>query len=404
MRKKSNFSLFGSFCIFTITAINQVMYFLFPICACLLFIMSCSKTEYKMERHISEIVKIDPSQEDVPLQENNYVIDSIRALHLPENVEYVSVDKFIVQNNRIYIMDSEVNKTVFVFDNNGNYLYKLGERGRAKHEYIYGPTDFFVDKMENVHVFDKTGQKVLAFDKRGKIFRAVNTHAFFPVSFGITSNNRYAYCMEGGEEEEPSMLMCDWDFSDTKAVLPNAGHFVLVPNPNTFFLNDDLLSYIPLLSDSVLVYRDDTLEKVVRFDFGRKFLRNEIPEAAYDIRTNIKGYKGVLALYSYQETDNLILLEYLYKDTVCRWLFNKNTKQSFSSYNLFEGANPATMYYLRGKQMIGLVRQDVMEDYRKVALKKDKYYLKHLERTPQPIRDVMDEKVKAPLVIYFSIK
>lgn len=371
---------------------------------CLSLLSSCiGKTQQiEMDRHESVVVNIDPSEDTGLLAADQYTIDSIVSLDMPEKAKGIIVDRFEVKGGRIYIMDSYVNKTVFVFNSKGEYLHKLGERGRARYEYADAPTDFFVDKFANVYVFDKAGQKVLVFDRKGRLLNSTSSHRCWATSFGLTSNNRYAFCInEMGDYG--SLMFSDWNHGNERIVLPSHRRSVYVPTKITFFSNGDRLSHVPILSDSVLVFQEDSLVKTVRFKFKCGFLKDDMPEVTSDLKKSekIKDYKGAGPILSYQETDYQILLEYVHHGLVNRWLYNKTTGQVVNNFNMFEGISPAMSYILKDKQMIGLVQDDILEVYSE--LKDNPEYLSHLAISPSQIQQIMAGEIKLPLIIFYNI-
>ena len=375
------------------------------ICVTAALLLSCIEkgTEYEMDRHESVVINIDPSEETGLVTADQYTIDSIVSLDIPEKAKDIIVERFEVAGGRIYIMDSYVNKTIFVFNSKGEYLYKLGERGRAIYEYTDAPTDFFVDKFNNVYVFDQAGQKVMVFDRKGRLLNSTSASRYWAMSFGLASNNRYAYS-KNGKGDYGALVFSDWNHANERNVLPCHDRLLFEPTKVSFFRNGDRLSHIPVLSDSVLVFREDSLIKTVKFKFKGGFLKDDIPEVTSDLKKTkeIKDYKGVISLYSYQETDNLILLEYLYQKTVNRWLYNKATGQVVNNFNMFEGTNPSMSYILKDKQMIGLVQDDILERYSE--LKDDPAYQAHLSKSPSQIQQIMAGEVKLPLIIFYSLK
>lgn len=118
----------------------------FTICSVFLLIIFCEACssaveEDALDSHEDVFIKIDPERQTNPLNNSQYSIDSVRSLSMPAN-KIFQISKLIVKDNRIYILDSEIARTIFVFDTTGRYLYKLGERGRALSEYIGRPVDF----------------------------------------------------------------------------------------------------------------------------------------------------------------------------------------------------------------------------------------------------------------------
>lgn len=362
----------------------------------------------------SIVFEINPESPSNFINSSQYTVDSVCSLHLPDSFIAHSATKIIVNKDIIYIMDSEIARTIFVFDCYGNFLYKIGERGRARDEYIGGPSDFFVDKKNDVHVYDKNGEKILVFHK-GQVVRMIDTRSIFPHSFGLTSNGRYIYCMNhiGSDNANNSTLMiCDFGYTNKKVLLPSKKKpYYCNPSNQTFFSNGNRLSHIPLLSDSVLVFQKDTLEKVVKFDFNGKFLINEEPDfaiitkdnEALDIAKKMANYKGVVSLESYQETDSLILLQYVHQRYIRNWLYNKRTKKTINSECLFEGVVPFTYYFLRGNQIIAYVNEENAKMLRDIY-QTNKDRKDELEKSSRQIRDLLEGKIDAPALFYITIK
>ncbi len=370
-------------------------------------VSSCNQAEdIPLDEHQSVYYKIDPSHQSNPLSLAEYNVDSVCSLSFSQTKNEPEISKILVKNNRIYIMDSRINRTVFVFDNTGKYLFKVGERGRAKHEYPNAPTDFFVDNMNNIHVFDQVGQKVISFNKYGKVFRVVVTGGHFPHSFGLTSDNRYAYCRsdKSTDGKQPALMFCDWNSENPKKVLPMNESCVYRPSDRTFFSNEKLLSHIPILSDSVLVFQNDSLEKVVHFDFGGHFLKKEHPEylTSLEAAAAVGKYSGVWSLLEYQETKDLAYLEYIYQSNGRRWLYNKHTKKAITSTGLFDGVYPFSKYFLRDNQIITLVDQNTVNELKEFIDNPE--FKSNLSKSAPEVRAIFEGKIKVPAIFYISLK
>lgn len=91
---------------------------------------------------------------------NQYIIPKILSLKGSEGMILPQYDKIVFQNGKIYVMDKEITKNVVVFDSLGNYLYKVGEVGRALNELYRQPTNFEVNSQSgNIYLFDSEGRK-----------------------------------------------------------------------------------------------------------------------------------------------------------------------------------------------------------------------------------------------------
>lgn len=381
------------------------------ICVSLLvtLLYSCSDTQIcELGSHTSITIKIDPENMTKSLEVGDYSIDSVCSLAMPNNVKYYSETKFIVKNNRIYVMDSDYNHTIYVFDISGAFMFKLGERGRAAYEYIGGPIDFFVDEKNDVFVFDKVGQKVLTFSRKGDIYSVVQTQDIFPYSFGLTYKNRYMYCKsdqsDNSEYENVSLLVTDYNHDNLKKLLPFEKSYVFRPCTRNFFRNGMRLSHIPILSDSVIVFKRDTVEKVVHFDFNGNFLAQKSPELVSQNSSikEISSFAGVHSLKSYQETDSLVLLEYIYNTNIHYWLYNKNTKSICSTDILFDGVYPYSDFILEDNQLIAFIDTETVNILRKYRERED--FKENLKKSPNQIEDIINGDIPTPAIVYISLK
>lgn len=370
---------------------------------------SCSEPEENsLGTYESVTYKIDLEHNTKGLSPSQYTIDSVCSLSVPDSMGIFEISKFIVKEGRIYAMDSEITRRLLVFDTNGNYLFRLGDRGRAQFEYVGGPKDFFVDELDEIHVFDPIGLKIVVFRKDGTIDRIVRVNHTYPYSIGVLTYKRNLYCLYNTKvnADKPNIALLARDHSgENRQELLYMDHDdYFSSSVQNFFKNGDRLSHIPIMSDSVLVFNKDSLEKVVRFDFGGKFLLKEHPELVtiQGRQNEISQYNGVWELSKYQETDSLILLEYTYNRKSMFWLYNKQTKQIFNSNQMLNGLCPFYDFYLRDNQIISIVQKEMVDFYKKKL--DDEEFKKQLAKAPSQIRDIIEGKIPTPAIFFITIK
>ena len=389
--------------------------------SCVLFQISCSispnnnNDECNLGDYESVTFHIDPSDITSPLEIGQYQVDSVRSLITPDSLGVFEATKFFVNNEKIYILDTKVAKTILVFDISGKYMYKLGERGRAKNEYIDAPRDFFVAKNGDVHVFDVYGQKILIFDNNGKFTKKIDTPGVH--SFGLTSNGKYVYFLDKmdmpDQDSEPSLMIYESETDRKKPLIPSK-HFQCYYQPNfrTFFYNDARLSHIPLLSDSVIVFNNDITEKVVRFNFECGFLPKDKPEyvrfASDGSRPSnfgafVKDYHGVLSMMDYQETDSLVLMDYNYMFRRRSWLYDKRTQKAVHGNKIFSGYCASYNYFLKGNQVIAYVAKENVEALNEY-INGEEFDEKDFNKSSAQVRALKSGKISVPALFYISIK
>ena len=376
-------------------------------------ILSCSSTPSNTQigEHKTERYSINPEVTTAGLKCTRYSMDSICSLSIPDDIVEIGIDKISVANGRIYILDTYITKKLYAFDYEGNLETVIGERGGSKGEFIGKPDDFFVDTGNKLHVFDKLGHKINIFNPDGSVDKVIETSEFYPQSVGLTSNDRYMMYFTVGHKSESnvkdassSLLLFDQEGKDYKSLMSSGEDFFCSISTHTFFQDCERLSFIPCFSDSVIVFKNDTVEKVVLFDFGEKTLCKEMPEAIIQDESHsfMENYQGVLGLNRYQETNSLIYLEYIYQNCGLCWLYDKRTGQVVNGNNLFEGINPYTYYCLDGNQIVAYVDKKTVNNFKQYY--HNKAFQDNLDKSPKQMRDILEGKIKLPALLFITIK
>lgn len=376
-------------------------------------IVSCSSSENQQGAWKKETYHINPTNDTTRLQLSHYNVDSICPLNFPDKECEIGATKIFIQNDRIYFLDSEISKALYLFDFDGNLIKKIGERGKAGYEFLGKPDDFFVDSNNKLHVYDKLGQKVIVFNDDGSLYKVAEMRNYSPHSIGLTGNGKYVMYynyeftdMNLAKDLPPSLLVFDHDFKCYKQLvsLESSKASRCQISDRSFFQTDSRLSHIPAFSDSVIVFRNDTLEKVILFDFEGNVLSRNNPELLeqQEDYSFLSNYQGVLGLNRYEEDSSLVYLDYIYNNQERHWLYNKNTKHMVNGAVFFEGINPYSYYFLHNNQVVAFVCEETVNGFRKF-LDKEEFQI-NLKKSPRQIKDLMEDKTKAPALFFFTIQ
>jgi hypothetical protein len=390
---------------------KSVAYALAGFCLISLFFSCNSTSKNQIGEHKIERYSINPEATTLGIKNSQYSVDSICSLSLPDDIAEIGVDKISVVNGCVYILDTYITKKLYIFDSNGNLKTVIGERGNAKGEFAGKPDEFFVDSNNKLHVFDEIGHRINVFKPDGSIDHVIKTSEFFPQSFGLTSNDRYMMYFTVGHKGEntanetpAALLLLDQNCKKYKDLMSSEGDSFCNISNHTFFQDCGRLSFIPSFSDSVIVFKNDTVEKVVSFDFGGRVLCKEMPEARIQDEGHsfMENYQGMLGLSRYQETNSLIYLEYIYKECGLYWLYNKNNGQTAYGNNLFEGVNPYSYFCLNENQIIAYVDDKIVNDFKQYY--HNKAFQDNLNKSPKQMKDIMEGKIKVPALFFITIK
>jgi hypothetical protein len=130
----------------------------------------CSCGTKKQKRHDNEIdvqmidlFGLDTLKQDLlPIEECNYI-----TLETNKECLIGKISQIYLNDDKIFVFDYKYSKSLFVFDMNGNFLYKVGREGKGPSEYLV-VNNFDVDNLGNIYLHDQRGRKVLKFSKNGQ--------------------------------------------------------------------------------------------------------------------------------------------------------------------------------------------------------------------------------------------
>ena len=349
---------------------------------------------YKTETFVVD----DPEYQTQPLSKDQYSIDQVCSLSLPENIKiFGDVDLPIVKNNRIYIRSTDMGDGVRVlaFDTKGHFLYQTEKTFDGK------KNSFFVDNEGRIHVFDSWNPKVYVFDRKGKLSKTERA-PFDPYAFGMTENGRYLFAYS---ENACGSALNIYDKNNIlqKKLIPFGQKYVWGATCS-FSQNGNRLSHAPFFSDSVLVFRNDTLEKVVRVDFKGQYIMDKNPEAVtnQEKTKELNFSKDIKGISKYQETDSLICFGFDLFPHGPKRLIRKSTKETLSGWDFFEGFAPFDRFYLLGNQLVAIVDELYVETINSSS-KDDAWMDKYNKSAPQ-VQALIDGKIKTPAVFFISLK
>ena len=116
-------------------------------------------------------------------------IDTKKLLDMIQSIDYIKLDssepmgpinKMVVTNDKIFIMDSFAAQQIFVFDKTGKLLYRIKNKGRGPKEYI-SIWDMQVDTIRNeILVNDALARSYLYYSTDdGTFLRRGNSELLF---------------------------------------------------------------------------------------------------------------------------------------------------------------------------------------------------------------------------------
>ncbi|WP_456087815.1 6-bladed beta-propeller [Parabacteroides sp.] len=154
------------------------------------FILSCSADKSSVEQD-ETIEIIDCKDEYISLADSL----SIQFIPLETTEECLigSISDIQIKNNLIYILEGKKSEDLFIFDMNGKFITKVGEKGNGPEQYVK-ISSFDIDSVNNqILISDKHRGRILFFDLKTYRFNyAINTD-FYYTDFISMSNRQILF-------------------------------------------------------------------------------------------------------------------------------------------------------------------------------------------------------------------
>lgn len=275
-------------------------------CVPLLFLFSCND---KAGVEINSLVlNIDIPSENSPAMKDIIYI----PLEINDNCLIGNIDKIIYRAEQFYIFDRN-SKTVFVFNDKGEFLYNIQKIGNGPGEYI-DPTDMDVDELGNVYIADNPTQKIIKYIS-GNVnqFETIDIGKYF-LDFVIADSNLIYLgdlvkdgCMnirlaKFEKESKKLSLIHKCEFESKKVIPKFSQHY--------FFRSGGQIHYYKRFSPYIYSIKNGLVEKVIKLR-SDQFPSDELVESwskNADIHQMQADKIHIKDISAYYETKNSIFI------------------------------------------------------------------------------------------------
>lgn len=224
---------------------------------------SCIEKKEKVSDISCEVIKLDYNEKnDIFLP-----IDTVSFIKIEDNYDNPihAIYGINVHNDTIYIFDKRL-KRLLSYDKQGRFLYKFGELGNSKSEYI-GLNAFDVDN-KYVYLNDRAKKKMLLFTHNGTFVKSTTTK-FRIKSFKALHNGNMLISIVK-DESMIKLCLVDSVFNIKKTFATfNQNDKDDLSNYNLFQKHNNMITYNDDLSDSIIIFnKNGEIEKSYYVDFG----------------------------------------------------------------------------------------------------------------------------------------
>ena len=187
------------------------------------------------------------------------------------------VEKIVYYQNRFYVLDERPQYSIHVFDETGNFIFKIAKRGRGPGEYIL-PYDFVINPFTgHIDLLDAFNGRVVSYDLQGNHVKTSErftdsdlrvVHSLIAISENkyVFNSGTYQYRIIYFDMDE--QIIFHHEYEENVAMYT-------VQNNNPFYEYRGQWYFYRVFDNYTYLVGTESLEKAYTWDFGRH---------SYDVR------------------------------------------------------------------------------------------------------------------------
>lgn len=303
----------------------------------ILSISSNTENQQAKEQSNVEVIKID-FQKEYKNRKFPYTNYSMTVQRLEENEEHPvgQVDKLIVDNKRIYILDSSKAKSLFIYSREGKLLHIIDKIGGGPGEFIH-PDNFDIEnKTGNIVIMDGSSRKFIIYSPKGKYIKEIK-YDFMAVDFILDEDNNIIvnngnFSTEANEGYFLFKIGQNGEILDklfpSEPLSPSLAAF----NPrNSMRKLGDEISFLPTLSNRIYQLDAKTSKAIYEIDFSTNWPSKDFFDKSanmHPLKVREKILENKYAFFlNFIQTKDVLHVDF-YKEKNYSFYYNKKTKQS----------------------------------------------------------------------------
>ena len=267
---------------------------------------------------------------------------SVHDINLINDVDIISldcdeviignIDKVIKFDTIIYLMDKDQNKSIYLFNLQGDFIHSISNYGQGPEEYIQ-LTDMFIDPLDSsLNVLSRMDKKLFKYDLRGDELRVIEKT---PKSFSSMKKTEKGYMANMGNYIEDMtkrsnlwLLNENVEITDHYFEIDEMWESRYSKGGSTFSDYKDMNYYITPMDYNIYMITDRGVNIKYIFDLGKL----QWPKITKADVTNDKKLRELIdeylfRFYNFQETDNHLIIKFLYKGQDLLGVYNKEKQE-----------------------------------------------------------------------------
>ena len=320
-----------------------------------LFLLSCNNQ------------RISYSLENVPILIDFNAIEDVQVQL--RNIRYIPLEttdesligapyKVLIRNERIYVGDFTSAQALFVFNMEGEFLFRIARRGQGPGEYR-SFTDFDVRDNGDIYIFDVFGRQFLIFDSMGQFLRDIRVD-YFMQSFSLVGNKMYQSVLWGRGSGDHFANLATFDLA-TRRTTPLIADEISLLNLrfrlwmfNFFRSGNNRIFYAPQLSPIIYSIDENGVHPAIGIKNlpmpPRGVIDRWVQDGWMDVRDNY--FTGIAGIY---ETCDYIVFSIAMGLRRKNVLFNKHTKSAYEVFDYFSKIGSASPHGSTGREFFSAI-------------------------------------------------
>ena len=169
---------------------KEILYILLS----LIFVACTLRKEGQKGTEIDDIVSIPITDMETDYGKLSDFAEEVKMIPLEFTDDCIlgEIEKIVMSDSCIFIMEGDNQKGIYVFDHTGKYLYRIGSRGQGPEEFV-DLSDFSLNEEERlIYLYDLARTKVLVFSFEGDFIKDIQMN-YYADNFEYQNGLFYLY-------------------------------------------------------------------------------------------------------------------------------------------------------------------------------------------------------------------
>ncbi|WP_321481211.1 6-bladed beta-propeller [uncultured Bacteroides sp.] len=380
------------------------------ICIILLFFFfySCRSHEYRTKVDVSNLeeITIDPQMgATLPMDS---LIENIDFIKLETKADHLigKISQILFAKDLLFVVDSEISKSINVFDLEGHFKYMISHLGTGPGEYVEVSNVCIVPGKEQIAILDRSQGRIIYYKYNGQ-YVSMEQVPFMNDYFEYLNSGNRAYEIYGmhdpklGNNNQNSLIVADSTgnliFSFFKDIYRKDFHYTKNRTLRKF---EGSVYYSPNISDTIYLVKDSVVEAKYYINITQKNVTNmgfETREQFYSLLNDGYFFNG----------DFIELKDFTYINIMAPWgypsvVYVHSTKKAFLNSGV--GSHPF-FSFLMGSPKARYKENCIVCDvpsYIVLASKTKLYGIKKSDPLLDPLFDDLTEDSN-PILFFFHL-